>query len=251
MLRHLLPLMLLAGALAGELPILRTTAQEDARPRYLPLAPGQSMAGGYCAEVLLALNQIDPGLRFSGLEQTMPVNRMLALLQSGQLDIFACLSKTPEREATIRFLDPPILELHNRLAVRADDPIQIRHLDELRALGKDGVILVNRGSGSAMWLQSQPGLHIDGSGYDQPDNLKKLLAGMGRFYFRHDFGLQAEIAALKLQQRVRILPIVLNTQQQYLAIQRGLPLETQRRVEAALQQLHQSGELARLRARYP
>lgn len=248
--KYLLLVSLLMPVQANELAVLRTTAQEDARPRYLAPLPGQSAASGFCAEVLFAIQRLDPALRFSGLERAMPVNRMLALLQTGQLDVFACLSKTTEREATLRFLDPPILELRNRLAVRADDPIDVRSLDELRALGKGGTILVNRGTSSAQWLQQQAGLFVDATGNDQPDNLKKLMAGMGRFYLRHDFGLQAEIEALKLHQQVRILPWVLQSQSQYLAIHRSLPAETQRRLTAALLQLQQSGELARLRTLY-
>jgi hypothetical protein len=241
--------LLLACATHGDW-LLRTAAQEDAPPRYIPTQDGRpAQAKGLCVDILRAIERTDPQIRFSG-EQAMPLTRILKLLEANQLDAFACLTRNDERQGIYQYVDVPLFEVNYRMAVNRQDPISVASFDEIRALGKDGIILANRGTGTLKFLERQPGLQVDASGIDQHENLRKLIAGIGRFYYRHDLGLEAEIAESGLADSVRLLPAVFSKQKQYLVLSPHASVDLMQRLKLDLERLRDSGELARIRARY-
>lgn len=75
---------------------LRTVQQAGSTVKYDP--NGDPLKPGLCLEILRAVERLDPGLHFTGLDQRVPLKRVERLLADGLVDAFFCLLKSPERE---------------------------------------------------------------------------------------------------------------------------------------------------------
>lgn len=206
---------------------------------------------GFCIEVIRALERIDAGLHFVGQTQELPLLRIENDLAEAQVDVFFGLLKTPERQLRFRFLEQPALYMiRHQVAVRADDPVQVSSFADIRALGKDGIVLSTRGTAYLSFLAEQGGLLVDGAGTGNAQNLRKLLAGRGRFFYQADSMLRAYIRSEKLDEQIKILPAVFKVDEQRVALSPRLDPAAVVRLTAALQALEAAGELARIRGRY-
>lgn len=231
--------------------VLRTGYVQHSPPRYLVLhQDDRQVAGGLCVDIMRVIERVDPEIRFSGDPNPMPQARMLSLLERGEIDAAFCFNKNAEREKTFLVIEPPLYEIHYKLAVRASDDVNVQSFDDIRKLGDQGVVLVNFNSASVDYLRSIGGLQIDPTGVTQEVNLRKLVNGRGRFYYRHELGLRAELAQSDFEKSVKILPVVLNKQEQYVLFSRSVNRAVVERVQRALEQLKTTGELTRIKAKY-
>lgn len=228
---------------------LRTCIQTE-----LPLKfdPGNPARPGFCLELMRFLSRVDPGLQFVGLEQAMPLKRVVLELAAHRLDVFFSMIETPERLASgVEFLDAPALyESRHQVAVRADDPVQVETLADIAALGPEGVILLTHGSAYVEFLSAQPGLQLSKLAGTNPQNLRMLLKGRGRFFYHAGSTLRSDIRSEGLEQQVRILPAVFKVDLQRVAFSPRLPAAARQRLAAALRLLEQQGTLQALRERY-
>jgi glutamate/aspartate transport system substrate-binding protein len=233
----------------GEELLLRTCSQAEL-PLKFDLA--NSQRPGICVEIIGALQQIDPGLHFFGLERELPLKRVAQELAGHQLDLFFSMIDTPDRIALgVDFLDEPVLyESRHQVAVRADDDIQLDKLPDITALRGRGVVLVTHGTAYVEHLQRVGGIQLSKLALSNSQNLKMLLVGRGRFFYHAGSTLRSQIAIDGLQDRVRILPTVFKVEAQRLAFSPRLATATRKRVVAALRQLDRNGGLQRLRDRY-
>lgn len=252
--RLALPLSLLLGwlqpiALAEAL-LLRSAAQAGFPHKYNVGGEGQP---GFCIEYIQALSQIDPGLRFSGLDEMLPTLRIEQELAAGRVEVFFAMMRTPEREASYRFADGPRLyTIHHHVAVLASDTQadHVRSIDDLRAAAGSRPLLATRGSGYASFLREPLGFNVDDGATTIDQNLRKLIGGRARFLYDSEASLQRAIQANGLQSQVRILPAVLRRQDLLLAYAPSLPPDRLARVVAAMRVLEANGTAARLRAAY-
>lgn len=227
---------------------LRTASQAE-----LPLKfdLGNPERPGICVEIIKALQAIDPGLVFDGLERQLPLKRVVQELAANELDLFFSMIDTPERRGQVDFLDSPVLyESHHQVAVRADDKVQVANLAELLQLGAQGQLLATHGTAYAEYLAAQSGQPLSKLALTNSQNLKMLLLGRGRFFYHAGSTLRSQIALEGLQDRVRILPTIFKVDEQRVAFSRRLAPAHRRRVVAALRLAEGSGELQRLRERY-
>lgn len=238
----------LASGLAAADEVLRTTAQAGMTLKFNAGGDGPQ---GFCIDYVRALQRVDPGLQFSGLEDATPLMRIESDLAAERIDLFFGLLKTRERAARFRFVEtPPLYSIRHQVAVRADDRVDVRSFDDIRALGAQGVVLATRGTGYVSFLADQPGLIVDAGAADNAQNLRKLLGGRGRFFYQADATLRHVIEAEGLQGRVRILPTAFHADAQLLAHAPSLAPERLGRVVAAMRAVELNGMAARLRAAY-
>lgn len=248
--RSLVGLALAGGAARGQGEELLRTCSQAELPLKFDL--GNPQRPGICVEIIRALQQIDPGLHFFGLERGLPLKRVAQELASHQLDLFFSMIDTPDRIALgVDFLDAPVLyESRHQVAVRADDTVQIGSLQDIAALGKRGVVLVTHGTAYVEHLQGVAGIELSKLALSNSQNLKMLLIGRGRFFYHAGSTLRSQIELDGLQDRVRILPAVFKVDAQRLAFSPRLAPAVRGRVVSALRQLERSGGLQRLRERY-
>jgi len=232
---------------------LRTAAQQGTAPKFLA-ADGASgtpgAATGLCIDLHRAIERLDPGLHITGDQQWRPLPRVEAELRAGALDIACAIMRTREREADLTYLEPALLAVTYHLVVRADDPVDIASWDDVRSLGDKGTILAMYGFGQVARLKELGGLVVDSGAADAATNLRKLLAGRGRFYYHRSPGIVAEIRKAGLDGKVRILPALMDIQRFYMVVGRHVPSAVVARLSRVLAQLEASGELRRLNAKW-
>ena len=205
---------------------------------------------GMMVEMMHAVERLDPGVRFSGLEQSGPMARAEIGLENGSLDIFFGMARTESRAEKFLFVDPPLYQTAYQLAARADEPSRINNLDDVRALGAAGIILINSDETNAEFLRAQGGLSIDASATNTILNLKKLVLKRGRFYFASSLSLASEIRELDLTRQVKILPPKFQQSNIYAVFSRSAPAAMVERIVADLARLEGKGELNKIRKKY-
>ena len=243
---------LLALLIGVHLPLhaapLRVGVEEMSPPKWQHYVADRPT--GYCADLLDALAGRNAALRFSFAAQAVPQKRMEAELQEGSIDLVCGLTRTPRRTASFHYVEFPIYAMDYVLFARAADPLSPQSWDAVRALGADGVILLNYDSSAIGRLQHLGGLQLDASGRTIEHNFRKLLSGRGRFFFYHRPGGFAEMQRLKLQHELRIVEPALDTQAFFLLLGRHVPVDVRASLLETLQALDASGELRALQQRW-
>jgi ABC-type amino acid transport substrate-binding protein len=179
-----------------------------------------------------------------------PLTRIFSELISGQEDIACALQYTAQRAALFRFFGPAVYQTDYHLLARMDDTVIVRNWDDVRKLGKEGVVLANRGFAAATMLSDIGGLIFDASSASPQLNLQKLVAGRGRLYFHRGPGLPRLLERNGMAGKVRILPTVLFRAQMVFAASPRADPAAIARIEEALFQLERSGELERIVKRW-
>jgi ABC-type amino acid transport substrate-binding protein len=241
----LLALVILAGLVSPSVVAaeIRTAAQEDSEPKYLN--EGGKVVG-LCIDIMRAIERLDPGLRFSGEQTWLPLMRLEHGVRNGKLDMACGFVRNREREAAFQIVLPRLFPVQYRLVVRAGDDPSVRSWDDVRKLGADGVILVNSGRGPARRLEEMGGLLIDSGGRTTANNLQKLASGRGRFFYYRTPGLTSELRRSGVKDKLRLLPVVLESQDFFMMLGKHVPQDRVERLSAAVRTLQDSGELARL-----
>lgn len=224
--------------------LLRTAAQEGTEPKFIAI--GKDRIGGLCIDIMRAVEQADPGLRFAGDQRWKPLIRAYSELESGLEDVQCAVQRTAEREKRFNFIGPALYTIDYHFLVRANDFLTIHTWDDVRKLAPNNVVLVNRGFAAGDILAALGGIEVDASSTNQELNLQKLIAGRGRLYFHRGPGLHKLLARTGTSDKVRILPQVMFSAKLYFATSKQLDPRVGARLAGVLHQLEKKGELERL-----
>lgn len=225
---------------AAEPHAVRVAAQIESEPKFV--AQGGAVAGN-CIDIFRAIERVEPAIRFIGDQQWLPLKRIEAMIAGGKLDAACGVLKTDERIAAYKIPDTPLLSVTYHLVARADDEINPKSWDEIRRLNADGIILVNAGSGPVSMLKKIGNLRIDSTAPSTAQNIEKLLAGRGRFFYYRNPGLNSEIRKSGFEGRVRVLPSVFDTQAFYMILGLHLSKDVEAKITQALLKLNEHHEL--------
>ena len=244
----MLALLLSSPAIAGR--VLRVTVQEDSAPKFV--IAGHADRGaveGVCPDILRAIEQLDPGIRFVFEPHAQPLRRIVMRMEQADVDA-NCLINNDERGARLQVVGLPLFSFDYFLIARANDGVHIGNWDDVRRLGPEGRILTISGTGAMERLRKLGGLTVEESGKSATANLRKLVRGRGRFfYYRvHDWTKQVHQASVAGQ--VQILPTRMETVRFHLMLGRHVEPATVVRLERAVQQLAANGTLANVRAKW-
>lgn len=242
--------LLAAALLCATLPARATDytitlmAQERVPPKWL-MRNGH--ADGYCPELLAAIERSEPRLHFKGLDNVRSLLVMEAGLASGTVQAACSILDTPQRRSIAQVVGKPLYLLRHRLAAAADDKAVVNSLADLARL--KAIVNTTRGAAFVGQLKAL-GIAVDDSTGDAMVNLKKTLAGHGRFTYMSEQPLLSYMATPELRGKLRMLPVVLREEPSYFWMSRKADPEAVRLVEHALASLRASGELARIYARW-
>lgn len=225
---------------------IRTSAQFGTEPKFQAADAGSGRVVGICIDIMRAVERLDPGLKFTGHQVWQPLPRIYSAMDRGMQDASCGLSHSPERDRKYQFVGPPLFSIRYYLVARSEDAATINNWDDLRNLGKDSVVLANRGFAGATILGNQAGIQVDAGASDPKLNLQKLLAHRGRFFFHRAPGLQAVLERSGVAGKVKILPTVMTTSQLYFVMGRQVDPALVERLRLTLQALEKSGELERI-----
>ena len=235
-------LALLPG-LAGAEPITLTVlAQESSPPKWIP---GELQPTGICPDILAAIEKIEPRLRFSHAPETRSLAFLEQGLESGKIDVACALLDTERRRQVAQVVGPPLYVVRHRLAARIDDAVAIRSMAELLSLNP--LINTQRNAGYANQLRAL-GLEVDDNSGDNIVNLKKVIAGHGRFFYINELTLTMLMEHDLFKGKVRMLDWVVKEEPIYFHISKKCQADVAPLVEQALNKLKENGELARIYA---
>lgn len=241
-------LAVLGGTLLGACASAQTVAvhimaQETIPPKWITY---RDHAEGICPDIINALERVEPRLRFWGYARGRSLPTIEAGLGSGEVDAACGLVASPQRRRVARTVGKPLFPIRHRLAGRADDPAVVDSIDDLVRLGA----LVNTGRGSPFGQQlARAGVPVDDSTGDNQVNLRKILAGHGRFTYMNELTLMRYIHANGWQDKIRVLP-VLKEEPAYFWVSRKADPEAVSLIDGALARIRASGELDRIYARW-
>ncbi len=247
MLHRLWVLIALAGAAAHAQPslTLRTAQQSGSIVKYDPTTPAKP---GLCMEVLRAVERADPGLRFSGLDQQLPLKRVERLLAEREMDVFFCLLKSPERERQWRYAPVPLYAIRHVVVQRIDDA---RHYDSLAQLAQASRmrrVLVMRGTAIARHLVKADVAITEVN--SEREALQMLALGRADLIYGQDINLLRHINDARMGPQVKLGRTVFREEPQYLALRADLPTAHEERLTHALRKLDKDGTLRQLADKY-
>jgi glutamate/aspartate transport system substrate-binding protein len=251
-----LPALALAGALAGA-PGAVMAAADNAPRLEVRIAGQQALApkwvqsdggvAGICPDILAALERVQPRLHFTGVNQSRSLPAIEDGLASGRLDAACALLASPRREVLAQRVGTPVYTVRHLLAARSDDRADIKGVADLVRLR--ALVTSHRSSPFTEQLK-MAGVLVDDATDDNEVNLRKMLAGHGRFAYMNELTLHHYIRAGHLERRVRILPVALASEPSYFWVSRKADPALAALLAAALAQLKASGELDRIYARW-
>ena len=203
---------------------------------------------GLCQEILNAVEKQDPGLRFTGLDQQVPLKRVERLLADGLIDAFFCLLRSPEREKQWRYVPVPLYAIRHVVVQRADDVRSLDTLADLAVLSRRKPVLVMRGTALARRLLAAD-VAIAEVGSER-EALQMLTMGRADAIYGQDINLLHHMAEARLGERLKIGRTVFQEEPQYLAVRADLPAAHEERLTQALRKLDRDGVLRALAEKY-
>lgn len=225
---------------------LRTVQQGGSLVKYDP--SGGPNRPGLCMEVLQAVQRLDPGLQFTGLEQQVPLKRVERLLADGLVDVFFCLLKSPERERQWRYASVPLYTIRHVVLQRADDGRHLDTLAELAAASRSKPVLVMRGTALARRLLQASVAVTEVS--SEREALQMLVMNRADVIYGQDINLQHHVNEARLGSRLKFGRTVFQEESQYLALRADLPAAYEERLTQALRRLERDGALRALAEKY-
>lgn len=223
---------------------LEVAGQESIPPKWVA---GQHALSGLCPDILAAIEKIEPRLRFALSGETRSVAFLEQGLESGKIGAACALLDTERRRQIADIVGPPLYMVRHRLAARSNDLVAISSMAELIKLNP--LINTPRNAGYAAQLRAL-GLEVDDSNGDNTVNLKKILAGHGRFFYINELTLDWMMRAEPFKGKVRMLDWLVKEEPIYFHVSKKSPPGAARMVEQALVKLKDSGELARIYERW-
>ena len=225
--------------------VLRVTGQESLPPKWIPQDGRPST--GVCPDILAAISRIEPRLRFTGLEDIRSVLVIEQNLRLGTADIACALVSTPLRRHIAIAIAQPLYVSRQRLAATADDTGEINSLEDLARLKP--LVTTSRGAAYIDQLRER-GIPVDDSTGSNVTNLKKVVAGHVRYFYMNELTLHWLIRELGMQDKVKLMPAVLKEDSMFLWVSKKAPPQAVPLLAAAVKKLSDSGELARIYARW-
>jgi len=240
----LLAFALAAGPAARALDV-RVASQEALEPKWLR-AGGR--VTGICPDIMAAIEKIEPRLRFTGYQRnSRSLSAIETGLETGALDVACGLVPSPRRLGIGQPVGKPIYQVRHYLVVRRNDPVTIESDEDLARLGD--LVTTQRASVFTERLQAA-GVRIDDATDDNRVNLRKILAGHGRFAYINDLTVRYLIHKDGLEDRVRVLPVALGDEPTYFWVGHRADRALAPLLGGALDKLKASGELDRIHARW-
>ena len=230
---------------SGQTPVLKT-AFFDSSPRFIKNA--DASWSGFSTE-LMHLIEKKSGFIFQHPNNFVPLKRIELDLTSGKIDFILGLSKTPTREKELVFAEP-LYTIDSVIIARADDPIRLTSLDDLKKIASESPVLSYPGNYLTDYAKNQLQLPLDDGAPSVTANLDKLLAGRGRVFLAASFIAYEITNSSKYKNKLKILPLVIKKDQQWFCFSKNVPQDQIRKISAAIRTLKKEKEWEAILSKY-
>lgn len=219
---------------------VRVAGQEAVAPKWTRV---QGRLAGICPDILRAIERVEPRLHFAGMERSRSLPGIEAGLRSGSLDAACSLVTTPQRRAIAQRVGRPVYVIRHLLAARAGDRAEVA---TMAALARSRELVVSQRGSAFTERMKLAGVRVDDATDDNLVNLRKLLAGHGRYVYLNEMTLRHYQASEAWGKQVRILPSVLDQADAYFWVSKKAAPAIAPLLDGALGRLRASGELDRI-----
>ncbi|MBA5638669.1 transporter substrate-binding domain-containing protein [Duganella sp. LX20W] len=225
----------------SNLPVL---AQESLPPKWINRGDHSE---GVCPDILQAIEKAEPRLHFTGQHEFRSIPVIEQGLESGNVACACALLDTQRRRDIATIVGKPLYMVRHRVAAAANDRVKVDSLEELVKLKP--LVNTSRGAGYSDQLRAL-GLKVDDSTSDNVINLKKIIAGHGRFFYMNELSLNWIVRENGLGDQVRLVPGVLKEEPIYFWVSKKVPPATVHLLDQTLLKLRATGELNRIYERW-
>lgn len=232
-----------AFARAGAI-TLTVQAQESLPPKWIDRGDHSE---GMCPDILQAIEKAEPRLHFTGQHEFRSLPVIEQGLEAGSVTCACALLDTARRRAIANIVGKPLYMVRHRVAAAASDHVKVDSLDELVKLKP--LINTSRGAGYSDQLRAL-GLKVDDSSSDNMVNLKKIIAGHGRFFYMNELSLNWILREKGMRDQIRIVPGVLKEEPVFFWVSKKAPPATAQLLDLTLLKLRANGELNRIYERW-
>lgn len=226
---------------ASNLPVL---AQESLPPKWINRGDHSE---GVCPDILQAIEKLEPRVHFTGQHEFRSIPVIEQGLESGSVACACALLDTARRRDIATIAGKPLYMVRHRVAAAASDRARVDSLDELVKLKP--LVNTSRGAGYSDQLRAL-GLKVDDSTSDNVVNLRKIIAGHGRFFYMNELSLNWIVRENGMGDQVRVVPGVLKEEPIYFWVSKKVPPATVHMLDQALLKLKANGELNRIYERW-
>tara|TARA_B110001454_G_scaffold219191_1_gene251087 strand:- start:4445 stop:5113 length:669 start_codon:yes stop_codon:yes gene_type:complete len=210
----------------------------------------KGVPSGLCPAFLRAIEEMEPTIKFVGMEKFIPTKRIHSSLKDGTLDAFACFAPTEERKKYIDFIEPPLFVNDVQAAVLKDSPAaRVTSWDQMKTQNQ-WIFLATLGTPHVNFLENIPGIKIDAQSGDNINNLEKLKASRGDVFIHFGYILKGIVQKEQITDKIVILPFNIRKEKQYLALSKKVSAETKKKLENAIYRLDKKGELKKIFDKY-
>lgn len=235
----------MAFAINGFAMDLKSASQDNSIIKYNPKNPGQP---GICTEISKELASL--GVKLTGLESSLPLLRVEAGLESGDLEAFLCILKNAEREKRFNYFETKLYDINHVLVTVDGEKDEPKSYDELKSVSKSNPVLVPNGSSLVKVLEAN-GITVDSGAKDEDAALKKLLAGRAKFGYFQDLSILMTIRSGGSEfAKIKILPTKFKSEPQYAAYSKKLSSEKAKTLSEAIQKVQASGAIDKIISKY-
>ena len=219
---------------------------QDTASKVIKDASGKYV--GICID-LMNLIEKNSGFKFIYPKDFSPLKRIEADLGSGDIDVYFALIKNPAREKFASFIEP-LYTIDYILIAKADEKADIKTIDDLKTIGKNGKILTVGGSTIVNYIEKTLGLPADSSAATVNQNLSKLLAGRERFMIYQDLSILYEMTKPEYKDKFKIYPLSLQKEELWLVTSKKQPDSTGKSLQAVIKKLKASGDWDKIVSKY-
>lgn len=223
------------------------TYYQDGYPKYYK---EDSQYKGLCIEIMKLIESKSQNITFKAPDRLVKFKRIKNDLLNGKIDLFFGMTRTKKRESQYTYIDPALYEVNHVIATKKGDNVNVKNFNDIKNLGKNGLILTNQGTSTERFLKKQNGLRVDSSAHNLSANLKKLANDRGRFVYFHDLGMVSTIKKENLQTKLKIEPASFKKYSHYLAFSKSAPKEAVKEVKRIMSEIAKSGELREITDKY-
>ena len=221
------------------------TEFQDTQPKFIQNSDGTY--SGICFE-LMKLIEKNSTIKFSYPKQFIPAKRMEQNIVDRITDVQFGYGKTPDRVKNLIFGDT-LYDVDYILIANVNDQINIKSVNDIKALGKDCLILAVAGTANATTMKNI-GLNVDSGAADVAANFQKLIANRGRLFSYHNLGLLYEINKPEYKGKFRVIPIVIEKTEHWVAFSRKTPQAVIDTVVDTIRKLKANGEWGKVTSEY-
>ena len=235
-------------AVADATPLALRTEYQDTAPKFIRSAAGEF--SGLCVE-LLALIGRQARIDFPQPGHFVPRKRIQANLEQGQTEVYCGVKQTASRQSKLLFSDP-LYSVAYMVLGRRDETSHVASIKQLAEMADEQPVLSIFGSGNAADLKRRLRF-LDDTAHDLRTNVRKLLAGRGRFLIYYDLALRHELDHPDnhdLRNTTQIVGQGIEPYNHYLAFSRKLAPELIERINLAIRDLRRIEEWQSILTRY-